>query len=1018
MSRIKPGLALLTLGALEALVWPPAAFALDPSLDVRQYAHNAWSFRDASLNGAVYAFAQTPDGYLWMGTASGVIRYDGVRLTPLRLPHGQRLPSTAVWNLLAAHDGTLWIGTLDGLASWKDGRLTTYPALAGYFIDAILEDRQGTVWAGAFDPVTAKLCAIRNGNTNCYGSDGGIAVTALYEDADGSLWVGATTGVWQWKPGPRSRWIQQQIQDRQSFAQGDDRSAVIVAMNKVCQIVGNKIMDYPLHGVPSPLTAANVFRDRDGGLWIGTRTQGLVHSYRGKTSIITHNDGLSSDQVFAVFEDREGTIWVSTDNGLDRFRESPVSSLSEWQGLSSAPPTSILAARDGSIWIGTMDGLKRWKDGRMAIYRTRTDPTLPGDAIGSLAEDESGRIWISGIRGLAVFGEGKFKAVPAVPPGDKHAIAADNHGGLWLSLWLTSKGDGLAHLVGGRIIEGVSWETVGGGPGSGLVPDPDGGVWTGLITGGIAHYRAGHVERLPSSKQAVDAPRVVNLFRGRDGVIWAATEDGLARIVNRRVAMLTTENGLPCNSVHWIVEDDLSFYWLYTRCGLLRIARTELEGWASDPKRTVQPTSFGSTDGVQVIAIPSASRPAVTKSSDGKIWFLNGHLVSVIDPSHIRINTLPPPVHIEQIAADGRTHDVKPGLRLPSQVRDVSIEYTALSLIAPEKVRFRYKLEGQDPDWKEVVNGRRVQYSNLPPRNYRFRVIASNNSGVWNEAGASLDFSVDPAYYQTSWFRALCVATFLALLWVTYRWRVGQLARDFNLRVEERVNERTRIARELHDTLLQSVQASLVQMQVARMLVFRQPEQAGRTLDRAMETVEGAIAEGRDAIGELRSQSAVHANLAKLLTLTGQELASTQHTEGKQPALFRTAVEGEQRKMKPLIQDEAYRIARELLRNAFQHANASEIEAEIRYEDRAFRLRVRDDGNGIDPKVLRAGGRTGHWGLTGMRERAKRIGGQLEIWSETGAGTEVELSIPSTIAYEAGDGRRPFRLFQRKRVQS
>jgi signal transduction histidine kinase len=314
---------------------------------------------------------------------------------------------------------------------------------------------------------------------------------------------------------------------------------------------------------------------------------------------------------------------------------------------------------------------------------------------------------------------------------------------------------------------------------------------------------------------------------------------------------------------------------------------------------------------------------------------------------------------------------------------------------------------------------RLATYTNLDPRGYVFRVQGSNSDGVWNEEGVSLRILVAPPWWKTNWFRALCVATVLALLWAMYRWHVGQLVRDFNLRVEARVNERSRIARELHDTLLQSVQASLVHMQVAHTLMSRQPEKAVGSLAQAIGMTEGAIAEGRDAIRELRSESPVPTDLAKWLTLIGQEFASTQNSEGKQLAQFRANVEGDQRKMKPLIQDEAYRIGRELLRNAFQHANASEIEAEIHYEDRALRLRVRDDGRGIDPKILTAGGRTGHWGLTGMRERAKRIGGQLEIWSQTGAGTEVELSIPSAIAYEpARDGRGPFALFHRKRAQS
>jgi signal transduction histidine kinase len=341
-----------------------------------------------------------------------------------------------------------------------------------------------------------------------------------------------------------------------------------------------------------------------------------------------------------------------------------------------------------------------------------------------------------------------------------------------------------------------------------------------------------------------------------------------------------------------------------------------------------------------------------------------------------------------------------------------SLEFSALSFARPTRTRYRYRLEGLDTQWNETTAAHRlVTYTTLPAGDYRFRVQSKNNRSGWSEPGLTVAIRVLPAWWNTWQFRAVWITALLLFTGFAYRLRVRQLQHEFTVRVEER----TRIARELHDTLLQSAQASLVHMQVARTLASRQPEQSVRTLDQAISMTEGAIAEGRDAIQDLRSQSPAHANFAKLLTLTGQELASARGTDGTQPALFRATVEGEQRKMRPVIQDEAYRIARELLRNAFQHADASEIEAAIRYEDQLLRLRVRDDGKGIDPKILMAGGRAGHWGLLGMRERAKQIGGQLEIWSRTGAGTEVELRIPSAVAYEtARDGRWPFALFHRK----
>ena len=998
-AQIKAVGALVALGAVFVLLWCPHALALDPTLDVSQYAHTAWTSRDGLLPGEVYAIAETPDGYLWLGTQSGVLRFDGVRAVPLPLPAGQQLTNTAIAALLTARDGTLWIGTLDGLMSWKNGQLTEYPALAHRTVLALLQDRDGTVWAGGFGGPTATLCAIRGGSPTCYGEDGslGTAVASLYEDSDGSLWVGATTGLWRWRPGAPTRYLATPISMGGKMTQGDHGSGLIVAVNNARQITGGTVTDYRLHNVPVPLGAATVLRDRSGGLWIGTVAHGLVHSYAGKISMFTHNDGLSADRVFALFEGREGTIWVATADGLDQFRELPVTSLSVKQGLSSATASSVLAARDGTMWIGTTDGLNRWDRGRKTIYRRRSNPGLPGDDIHSLLEDERGRIWVSTSSGLAVFDKGKFTAVSSVPAGTTNAIAGDNHGGLWLSLFGTGKNYGLVHLVDGKIIEHASWHNLGGGPGTGLVPDPDGGIWTGLLSGGMAYFRAGQIRNLPLSDDRAGAPKVLDISRDRDGSIWAATQNGLSRIQNGRVATLTTANGLPCNTVHWIIEDGLSSYWLYTQCGLVRVARTDMEAWIADPKRTIQVTTFDADDGVRLVPILKGFRPAVTKSSDGKIWFVNGDTLSFFDPSHISLNTLPPPVHIEQVTADGKAYEVSNGLRLPPGVRDLHFDFTALSLAVPEMVRFRVKLEGQDKDWRELVNQRHVHYTNLAPRTYRFRVLACNNSEVWNNQGDALDFSIAPAYYQTNWFRALCAVLFLALLWAAYQLRVRQLAHQFNMRLEERVSERTRIARDLHDTLLQSFQALLPRFQAA---IYKLPEgavEARKTLETAVDQASQAITEGRDAVQGLRMSTVEKNDLAIAIRTLGEELASAEINESAPK--FEVVVEGTPRNLHPILRDEVYRLAAEALRNVFRHAQARNVEVEIRYDAKSFRLRVRDDGKGIRSEVLREHGREGHYGLRGMNERAKLVDAKLTIWSEVDSGTEIELIIPASRAY-------------------
>jgi len=990
----------------------PCAFALDPSLDINQYAHNSWTVREGFFKSGIISVAQTHDGYLWLATEFGLLRFDGARAVPWQPPAGEHLPSTNVQRLLAARDGRLWIGTREGIASWKDGKLTNYPGLAGLNVEALLEDRDGTIWAGAIAIPTGRLCAIQRGITQCYGEDGslGLGVNSLYEDGGGSLYAGAATGLWRWKPGnPKLYSISGQVIEIDALIESDSGALWMAMPDGIRQLVHGKVEAYPHLRSGGQFRPDAFLRDRDGGLWIGTADQGILHVHRGRTDVFVQSDGLSADFIYNLFEDREGNMWVATRDGLDRFRDVAVPTVSVKQGLSNATVVSVLAATDGSVWLATNDGLNKWKDGRNTIYRKRGSG-LPDNRVASLLQDNRGRIWVSTLRGIAYLENGRFIHVDSVPDEPAHSIAGDSIGNLWISL----QDQGLFHLHEGSVVKHIPWARLGRkDSASALFSDPaQGGLWLGFLNGGIAYLKDGQVQASYSSANALGAGYVKGLHLDRDGALWAVTQNGLSRVKNGRIATLTSSNGLPCDTVHWVMEDNDNSFWLYMACGLVRIARPELDSWITNSKRTIQATVFDSSDGVRSALNLSEYSPRAAKSSDGKLWFPPGVGVSVIDPRHIPFNKLPPPVHIEQITADRKTYETSSKLRLPALSRDLQIDYTALSFVAPEKVRFRVKLEGRDPAWKDVGNERKAFYNDLPPRNYRFRVMASNNSGVWNEAGDSLDFSIDPAYYQTTWFRASCVAAFLAFLWALYWYRLHQIGQEFAARMEER----TRIARELHDTLLQSFQGSLLVMQSARNLVSRRPEQAEKTLDDAISMAAGAITESRDAIQDLRSQPAVQSDLALLLTATGQDLARSEEANGNR-VIFRVAVEGARQALDPIIQDEAYRIARELLRNAFRHAQASQIEADIRYDDRALRVLIRDDGKGIEREVVKAGGRAGHSGLLGMRERATRIGARLEFWSEAGAGTEVELNIPASIAYGAARSGR-FQLLRKKKANS
>ncbi len=664
------------------------------------------------------------------------------------------------------------------------------------------------------------------------------------------------------------------------------------------------------------------------------------------------------------------------------------------QGLSNASVSTVLAAKDGSVWLGTRDGLDRWNNGRITVYR-KLSKGVPVLGQGSLFQDERGRIWNSTVGGVNYFDHDHFTPISGMTRLIAYALYADGPGNLWIS----DRKRGLLHLFAGKVVEQLPWASLGKkDAATALLPDPvQGGLWMAFYEGGLVYFRDGQVRTSYGVTEGLGGGLVANLQLDGDGTLWAATEGGLSRLKNGRGSTLASRNGLPCDTVNWALEDDDHSFWLYMPCGLVHIARPELDAWVRDSKRKIEATVFDSSDGVRTHAGGAGYSPQAVKATDGKLWFETGDGVSVIDPGNLHFNKLPPPVHIEQVKADGVIRDAGSGMRLPALSRDVEIDYTALSLVAPEKNRFRVKLEGWDRDWKDAGDKREAFYGNLPPRKYRFRVVGSNNSGVWNEAGDSFEFSIDPAYYQTRWFQAACAAAFLALLWGLYRYRLHQVAREFNMRLDERVSERTRLARDLHDTLLQGFQGLMLRLQAIDEAL---PEgEIKDELERTLDRGDQVVMESRKAVHDLRLSTVITNDLARAVRTVGDELSS----EGS--ARFESVVEGETRELHPIVRDEIYRIAREALRNAFSHARARRIEAEIIYGEQLFRLRIRDDGEGIASALLEKG-RPGHYGLPGMRERAAEIGAKLDIWSGEGAGTEVDLSVAGSIAY----GKRPGRF--------
>ena len=1019
-----------TIGlALAASLFAPWAAALNPALDINQYAHSSWKLDEGFFKGAVHSIAQTPDGFLWLGTEFGLVRFDGVRT--VEWPIQGSVPARQIRNLLAGRDGTLWIGTARGLVSLNNAtnKVVQYDEVKGQTIFSLLENRAGGIWVAGWSPSKTTLCFIENGDTQCHGQDGVFSGMGggLYIDRKENLWIGRGDGVWLWSPGPRKFYPLPGESGFDALAEDDNGALLFAQGGSIRRLVdGHVEVVSRLPAATQEFHARRILRDRDGGLWVGTSGSGLAHIHQGRTEIFTRAEGLSGDDITSIFEDRDGSIWVGNFNGLDRFRDTPVTTYSRREGLSSVRIVSVLGAKDGSVWMRTLDGLNRMKNGEVEVYRehdqsiTRVSSSdryssaangFREQGAGSLYEDTKGRIWVSTLDAVGYMENDRFVLVRGVQGGRVHSIAGDRAG----RIWFAHQERGLFRWEEGGSVQQTPWSALGQkGFADALAIDPlEGGLWIGFFSGGLLYFQDGRVLRTYTSADGLADGRINDFRIEADGTLWIATEAGLSRWKNGRIVTLTTKHGLPCDRIHWSIEDDFHSIWLYTSCGLLRVSRSELDTAATaiDKDKNavvrIQPTVFDNSDGLRARANAGGFNPHVTKSSDGRLWFFPLDNLSSIDPARLPLDSLPPPVHIEQVRADRVTHgyrlDPKDRLMLPPLVRDLEIEYTALSMAAPEKLRFRYMLEGRDHDWTDAGTRRQAFYNDLPPGNYRFRVTATN-SRVWNETGAVLDFAVTPAYYQTRWFQAMCLVSFFGVLGVLYEVRSRQVARRFKMRLEERVSERTRIARELHDTLLQTFQGVLMKFAAITYLLENYPE-ARKRLEGVCEEARKAIGEGRDVVQGLRSSTVITNDLARAITTLGEALAAEPSSDpssdraGQTCPEFHLLVEGKSRDLPPLVRDEVYRIAGEALRNAFRHAQAKRIEVKIHYDQRRLRLRVRDDGKGIDPQLLNAGGRAGHHGMPGMQERAALAGGQLAVWSELGSGTEIEVTIPASIAY-------------------
>jgi signal transduction histidine kinase/ligand-binding sensor domain-containing protein len=960
----------------------------------------------------MFSITQTSDGFLWFSAlAQGVYRFDGVRFLPFVPP--AKLGSMHIEDIFADHAGGLWAIGDHEIAHLKDGAVTAHFDLEGIGGRAgISRDPDGSLWiTRASNRVQdAPLCHITDRAAKCFGKSDGMPISpanSVLADGEGGFWVGGQTALVHWRAGVSQVYPIEGLKSNtgdvgiNGLARGADGSLWVgiaaagpgLGLGQLRDGVFRPFVTPKFDG--SKVSVLDMIFDGGGSLWVAGLGKGIFRIHGDVVEHYGGTEGLSSDTVAALFEDREGIVWAATTNGIDSFRDPRIVTFSALEGLGNDEVTGVLASHDGTIWIANAGSLDRIVNGSVSSIRAGNG--LPGHQVASMIEDHAGNMWVGVDDGLYLFKSGRFRRLPEPnhkPLGLVVGMTEDVDGNIWAEC--AGNPRKLVRIRDFQVREEFSASQVP--PGHTLAPDPHGGIWIGTLKGDLALFRHGVVEKFALNPKG--NPVSHQIIADADGSVLAASEDGLVELRQHKVQRMTKKNGLPCDSVISFIEDNVKRWWLYTGCGVVELPDSELQRWWANPEAVVQTHVDDVFDGARPQGGPSFNSAAYT--SDGRVWFASGFVLQMVDPSTLSQKALPAQAYIESLVADRQEFKATPNLKVPPNPRDLQIDYTSPTFLIPQQVNFRYRLDGYERDWHEAGTRRQAFYTDLPPGKYSFRVIASNSDGVWSESAAKLDFSIAPAYYQTNWFRALCACIFLAVLWAAYQWRVRQLQNQFDMTLEARVGERTRIARDLHDTLLQSAHGVLLRFQTVSQLLPDRPMEAKEKLDSAIEQTADFITEARDEVQGLRDSTVQDNDLALAISTLGQELST--NSANHRPA-FCVAVEGEARNLHPILRDEIYKIAAEALRNAFRHSQARQIEAEIRYDTEQFRLRVRDDGKGVDPGILSSQVSEGHFGLPGMRERATLIGGKLVVWSEVDAGTEVELRVPASTAYATAQRR-------------
>lgn len=960
-------LKLLLLCCTLALLCEDASLhALDPSTPLADFSTQTWVLENGLPQNTVQALAQTSDGFLWVGTEAGLARFDGSGFEIFDRNSRPALPAGDIHCLLAGAGGILWIGTSEGLARLQSGAitvLTTHNGLPSNDIRALSLDTGDRILVatagGEAEIQGAQVVPASSDESQTPASSSKVVFSARLADgqfarATRSFLVIPQQGkelrfaTGQQLPGNR---IQSLIADREgTLWVGTDGG--------LARIVNGKLQLFPASDSLSAVSVLSLLEDREGDLWIGTETEGL-HILRDRRFFtFGEREGLASDATTSVVQDRNGTLWVGTaGSGLsavplnasgamaDAFPEhKAIRTYTVQNGLASDVILSLAAAPTGDLWVGTPDGLNRIHDGHIEIYSSADG--LPDDFIRSLFVDNDGSLWIGTRHGLA-----HWTYRPGAAPEIRVYTQANGLG---------------SDLVGA------------------MARDTRGNLWVATLAG-LSRLHAGSIANFTAAN-GLSSNVVTALLPRADGTLLIGTENhGLNQWDGEKFAPVPSA-GLDQTTIHAILDDGRNHIWFATGNGIARCdSRNASAGIAALCANWIE---FGTADGLRTRQMATNSHPSAWRSRDGRLWFATPKGLVEADPAHFALNTQPPPVVIERFTiddADQPLHTRGAAVRVAAGHVHFEFEYAGLSFVAPQKVRYRYMLQGFDRSWTDAGTRRSAYYTNIPPGNYTFRVEATNNDGVWNNSGATVSFDLQPHYYQTLWFYALLLATLIAAVFFLLRRRLRLAEREFRAVL----GERSRIAREIHDTLAQGYVGVSVQLELlAELLRLKKLEAAAKQLDVTRNYVREGLADARQSIWALRTQDSGEETLPV-------KLGRVVEQAGAEDLVARLNVTGAYRPLPSATERELLRVAQEAMNNVKKHAAANHLSVRLEYGAETITLEVQDDGRGgaLAPE---RGITPGHYGITGMYERAESIGGTLEVRSAPGTGTTIRLTAPAT----------------------